>query len=160
MQLHIAFNPEPEPMPSMSPLPDIGQVTDFSTAISGIVGTVLLVVVGLAWMKARRWVEEVILDVKATKAQTVNSHKTNLRDDLTLAIAKIDEVATEVKGVKETQSSMETQQTAMSAQQGVMYEDLRDTRRDVRFNIEYTRDVDKRLIEHERRRDNKEEGSS
>lgn len=129
-------------MPTMSPLPDIGQVTDFSAAISGLVGAVLLVIAGLAWRSARTWLAEVMSDVKATKSQTVNSHKTNLRDDLTLAIDKLDQVATEVKSVKDAQSAM--------------HEDLRDTRRDVRFNIEYTRDVDKRL--HEHTRENREEG--
>lgn len=122
-------------MPTMSPLPDIGQVTDFSAAISGIVGAVLLVVAGLAWRKASSWLAEVTSDAKAIKSQTVNSHKTNLRDDLTQVLEKID---------------------AVSAQQTAMHEDLRDTRRDVRFNIEYTRDVDKRLHEHVR--DTKEEG--
>lgn len=137
MQFYIVSTSEPEPMPTVSPLPDIGQVTDFSTAISGIVGTVLLLVIGLAWLKARSWIAEIILDVKATKSQTVNSHKTNLRDDLTSVIEKID---------------------GLAAQQSAMHEDLRDTRRDVRFNIEYTRDVDKRL--HEHTRDTKEEGRS
>lgn len=129
-------------MPTMSPLPDIGQVTDFSAAISGIVGAVLLVVAGLAWRKASSWLGEVIAeaqaiksDAKAIKSQTVNSHKTNLRDDLTQVLEKIDAVAD---------------------QQKAMHEDLRDTRRDVRFNIEYTRDVDKRLHEHVR--ETKEEG--
>lgn len=140
-------------MPTMSPLPDIAQVTDFSAAISGIIGAVLLVIAGLAWRKASAWLAEVTADVKATKSQTVNSHETNLRDDLTLAIEKIDAVATEVKSVKDAQKVQGTQQNAM-------HEDLRDTRRDVRFNIEYTRDVDKRLIAHERQRDNKEEGQA
>ncbi len=111
-------------MPSMSPVPDIGQVSDFSTAISGLVGTVLLVIAGVAWIKAKAWFTEVITDVKATKVQTTNSHETNMRDDLTEAIDLAKALVQDV---------------------GEMKEDLRDVRKDVRFAIEYTREVDKRV---------------
>lgn len=147
MQFHLIFTPEPEP--TMSPLPEIpAEVTDLSAAISGLVGAVLLVLAGLAWRKANAWFAEVTADVKATKAdvqttkvQTTNSHDTNLRDDLTLAI-------TEVQGLARAMKRVEEKQERMQSQQNAMHEDLRETRKDVRFTTEYVRDVDKRFIEH------------
>lgn len=147
MQLSLIFTPEPEP--TVSPLPDIPtEVTDLSAAISGLVGAVLLVLAGLAWRKANAWFAEVLADMKATKAdvnvtkvQTTNSHDTNLRDDLTLAI-------TEVQGLARAMKRVENKQEQMQSQQSAMYDDLRETRKDVRFTTEYVRDVDKRLIQH------------
>lgn len=140
MPLYLILTPEPEP--TMSPIPEIpAEVTDLSAAISGLVGAVLLVIAGLAWRKASAWFAEVTADVKATKVQTTNSHDTNLRDDLTLAI-------TEVQGLSRAMKRVENKQEQMQSQQSAMYDDLRETRKDVRFTTEYVRDVDKRLIEH------------
>lgn len=130
-----------EPQPTMSPVPDINEVSDFSTAISGLVGTVLLVIAGVAWLKAKAWFAEVITDVRATKVQTTNSHDTNLRDDITEALTKIDTLTTSV-------GKMTTSVTRLDTRQTEMHEDLRETRKDLRFATEYVRDVDKRLIEH------------
>lgn len=116
-------------------MPDLTGVTDFSTAISGAVGTVLLIVVGVAWLKARAWFAEVTADVKETKVQTSNSHETNLRDDLTEALDSISAMATTVNKIDSRQSAM--------------HEDLRETRKDVRFAVEYTREVDKRVTSRE-----------
>lgn len=153
MQFDIVYTPEPEPMPTVTQLPDLGPAADLSASIAGIVTLVILALGALAWRRLGAVFAEMSTDVKATKedakeakAQTTNSHETNLRDDLTLAIQKIDEVA--------------KTQGAMAAQQSAMHEDLRDTRRDVRFNIEYTRDVDKRLGQHlDTNRGYKEEGT-
>lgn len=147
MFFDLVFTLEPEP--TMSPIPEIpAEVTDLSAAISGLVGAVLLVLAGLAWRKANAWFAEVLADMKATKAdvkatkvQTTNSHDTNLRDDLTLAITEVQGLVRAVKRVEDKQERMQTQQSAM-------YEDLRETRKDVRFTTEYVRDVDKRFIEH------------
>lgn len=126
----------------MSPIPEIpAEVTDLSAAISGLVGAVLLVIAGLAWRKASAWFAEVTADVKATKIQTSNSHDTNLRDDLTLAI-------TEVQGLSRAMKRVESKQGDMQSEQQAMHEDLRETRRDLRFTTEYVRDVDKRFIQH------------
>lgn len=144
-------------MPTNSPLPDISQVTDFSTAISGIVGTVLLLVVGLVWVKTRRWFEEVILDVRATKKQTVNSHTTNLRDDITEALTKIDTLTTSVGDVANDMGEMKASMSRLDSRQTEVHEDLRETRKDLRFATEYVRDVDKRLIQHVDGSRNKEE---
>lgn len=131
----------PEPQPSVSPVPDISQVSDYAAAIATIISAALLFIAGLAWKKANSWFAEVIADVKATKLQTTNSHDTNLRDDLTLAI-------TEVQGLSRAMKRVESRQEQMGTQQGAMYDDLRETRKDVRFTTEYVRDVDKRLIQH------------
>lgn len=141
MLFYIVFTPEPQPTmtPIVTEIPT--EVTNFSAAISGIVGAVLLVIAGLAWRKASAWFAEVTADVKATKVQTTNSHETNMRDDLTLAI-------TEVQGLTRAMQRVETTQEQMQSQQQTMHEDLRETRKDVRFTTEYVRDVDKRLIGH------------
>lgn len=148
MFFDLVFAPEPEP--TVSPIPEIpAEITDFSAAISGIVGAVLLVIAGLAWRKASQWFAEVTADVKATKIQTSNSHDTNLRDDLTLAI-------TEVQGLSRAMKRVESKQGDMQTEQQAMHEDLRETRRDLRFTTEYVRDVDKRFISHvddERKKD-------
>lgn len=139
----------PEPQPSVSPVPDISQVSDYAAAIATIISAVLLFIAGLAWRKANAWFAEVIADVKATKVQTTNSHDTNLRDDLTLAI-------TEVQGLSRTMKRVEDKQGDMQAEQQAMHEDLRETRRDLRFTTEYVRDVDKRFnvhVDEERKKD-------
>lgn len=128
-------------MPSISPVPNINEVSDFSSGISGIVATVLLVIAGVAWVKAKAWFAEVITDVKATKVQTTNSHDTNLRDDITEALTKIDTLTT---SVGEVVSGMKRSNERLTE----VHEDLRETRKDVRFATGYVRDVDKRLIEH------------
>lgn len=138
--LHVIVS-TPEPKPSVSPVPDISQVSDYATPIATILTAVLLFIAGLAWRKANAFFAEVIADVKATKVQTTNSHDTNLRDDLTLAI-------TEVQGLSRAMKRVEEKQTRMQTQQSAMHEDLRETRKDVRFTTEYVRDVDKRFIQH------------
>lgn len=135
----IVFTPEPQP--SVSPVPDISQVSDYAAALATIISAILLFIAGLAWRKANAWFTEVIADVKATKVQTTNSHDTNLRDDLTLAI-------TEVQGLSRAMKRVESKQGDMQDEQQAMHDDLRETRRDLRFTTEYVRDVDKRFIQH------------
>lgn len=135
MVFSTVFTSTPRPEPSVTPMPDLTGVTDFSTAISGAVGTVLLIVVGVAWLKARAWFSEVTADVKATKVQTTNSHETNMRDDITQALDTLDSLAVTVGNI--------------DARHSAMHEDLRETRKDVRFAIQYTRDVDKRVASRE-----------
>jgi len=142
-------------MPTMSPVPNISEVSDFSSGISGIVGTVLLVIAGLAWMKAKAWFAEVITDVKATKVQTTNSHDTNLRDDITEALTKIDTLTTSVGEVVSGMETLNAKQEEvhedlgrLDKRQTEVHEDLRETRKDLRFATGYVRDVDKRLIDH------------
>jgi uncharacterized protein YoxC len=118
-------------------MPDVSQVSDFSAAISGFIGAALLIVAGFAYRQARRWFTEVIADVKVTRNQTTNDHKTNMRDDITKALATIHAVAASVE--------------KLDGKVCAMHEDLRESRRDVRFNTEYIRDVDKRLNEHQRK---------
>lgn len=122
-------------------MPDIGQVSDFSSAISGIVGAVLLVIAGLVYKQARGWFAEVIADVKVTKKQTTNSHKTNLRDDITDVSNTVNTVATAMEDLKASMEDLKTRQ-------GEVHTDIRETRRDMRFATEYVRDVDKRLNAH------------
>lgn len=118
-------------------MPDIQQVTDFSSAISGFVGAAVLLVAGLTYRQARIWFGEVIADVKITKNQTTNDHDTNMRDDISKALASIDSVATSVAKLDKTVCAM--------------HDDIRESRKDVRFNTEYIRDVDKRLNEYQRK---------
>ncbi len=118
-------------------MPDIQQVTDFSSAISGFIGAAVLLVAGLTYRQARIWFGEVIADVKITKNQTTNDHDTNMRDDISKALASIDSVATSVAKLDKTVCAM--------------HDDIRESRKDVRFNTEYIRDVDKRLNEHQRK---------
>lgn len=139
MFVSIVFTPEPQP--SVSAVPDISQVSDYAAAIATLFSAVLLFIAGLAWRKANAWFAEVIADVKATKVQTSNSHDTNLRDDITLAI-------TEVQGLGRAMKRVESKQGDMQTEQQAMHEDLRETRRDLRFTTEYVRDVDKRFIAH------------
>lgn len=127
----------PQPSPTVTPMPDIQQVTDFSSAISGFIGAAVLLVAGLTYRQARIWFGEVIADVKITKNQTTNDHDTNLRDDLSKALASIDSVATSVAKLDKTVCAM--------------HDDIRESRKDVRFNTEYIRDVDKRLNEYQRK---------
>jgi uncharacterized protein YoxC len=141
MLFHIVSSPEPEPMPTITQMPDLAPAADLSGAIAGIATLVILALGGLAWRKVSSLLAEMTTDVKATKIQTTNSHKTNLRDDLTDAVNTISDVACAMEDVKESMKKMEDRQQAM-------HEDLRETRKDVRFATEYTRDVDKRLISH------------
>lgn len=134
-------------------MPDVSQVSDFSAPISALIGAVLLFVAGFAWKRANAWFVEVITDVKATKVQTTNSHNTNLRDDLTEAVEAINTVAT-------TMDEMKTNLERMGESQRAMHEDLRETRKDVRFATEYTRDVDKRVIRMETQRKEENDGIS
>lgn len=129
----------PEPTPTVTPMPDINQVTDFSAAISGFIGAALLVVAGLAYRQARIWFSQVIADVQVTKDQTTNDHDTNMRDDITKALTTMDGLAASMK--------------RMDGKIDSMCDDLRESRKDVRFNTEYIRDVDKRLNEHQRKHD-------
>lgn len=151
MLVALAFSPEPQP--TVSPVPDISQVSDYVSALTMIFGAVLLFIAGLAWKRAKAWFAEVIVDVKATKKQTTNSHSTNMRDDLTEALTKIDTVATSMADVKKGMETLDTRQTQM-------HEDLRETRKDLRFATEYVRDVDKRLIEHTSDERKKQGGNS
>lgn len=135
-------------MPTMTQMPDLGPAADLSAAIAGIVTLVILALGSLAWRRIASFVTEVTADVKATKAdvritkvQTTNSHETNLRDDLTEAINKIDSLVGSVKTVESTVEKLDSRQ-------GEMHQDLRETRKDLRFATEYVRDVDKRFIEH------------
>lgn len=129
--------PLPQPSPVVTPMPDIQQVTDFSSAISGFIGAAVLLVAGLTYRQARIWFGEVITDVKITKNQTTNDHDTNMRDDISKALTSIDSVATSVAKLEKTVCAM--------------HDDIRESRKDVRFNTEYIRDVDKRLNEHQRK---------
>lgn len=138
--LFLLISPQPEP--TVSPVPDVGQVSDFSAAISGLVGSALLFIAGLAWVKARRWLGQIIEDVNVTKVQTTNSHDTNMRDDITA-------IATAVKGLSTSMSETNATICKLDSRQTEMHQDIRETRRDLRFTTEYVRDVDKRLIAHE-----------
>lgn len=135
-------------MPTITQMPDLGPAADLSASIAGIVTLVILALGALAWRRLGAVFAEMSTDVKATKAdvkitkvQTTNSHETNLRDDLTEVINKIDTLTTSFKTVEETMGKLDDRQATM-------HEDIRDTRRDVRFATEYVRDVDKRLIQH------------
>lgn len=128
-------------MPTTTQLPDLGPAADLSASIAGIVTLVILALGALAWRRLGAVFAEMRTDVKATKIQTTNSHDTNLRDDLSLAI-------TEVQGLSRAMKRVESKQGDMQAEQQAMHEDLRETRRDLRFTTEYVRDVDKRFISH------------
>lgn len=78
-----------------------------------------------------------IADVKVTRNQTTNDHETNMRDDISKALESIHSVATTVDKLDKTVCAM--------------HDDIRESRKDVRFNTEYIRDVDKRLNEHQRK---------
>ncbi len=140
-------------MPTMTQLPDLGPAGDLSASIAGIVTLVILALGALAWRRLGSVFAEMRTDVRATKIQTVNSHETNLRDDLTEAITKIDSLATSVGEMKSGMERLDTRQTAM-------HEDLRETRKDLRFATEYTRDVDKRVIRLEARGKGGDDGVS
>lgn len=128
-------------MPTITQMPDLAPAADLSGAIAGIATLVILALGGLAWRKVSALLAEMTTDVKATKIQTTNSHNTNLRDDLTDAVNTISDVACAMEDLKDSMKKVEDRQQAM-------HEDLRETRKDVRFATEYTRDVDKRLNGH------------
>jgi uncharacterized protein YoxC len=148
MQVDLVFTPEPEPMPTITQMPDLAPAADLSGAIAGIATLVILALGGLAWRKVSSLLAEMTtdmkatkIDVRATKIQTTNSHDTNLRDDLTEAITKIDNLANVVLDVKTGLTRLDNRQTEM-------HQDLRETRRDLRFTTEYVRAVDERFIKH------------
>lgn len=141
----------PQPEPSVTPVPDVSQVSDFSAAISGLVGSALLFIAGLAWVKARRWLGQIIEDVSATKVQTTNSHKTNMRDDITGLGDSLQALSRTLEETNASLSKLDVRQTEMHA-------DIRETRKDLRFTTEYVRDVDKRFIAHQD--DDKKAGGS
>ena len=134
-------------------MPDVGAVSDFSAAISGLVGSALLFIAGLAWLKARRWIGQIIEDVSATKVQTTNSHKTNMRDDITATNTAVMALTKSVSELNKTVCRLDERQTEM-------HQDIRETRRDLRFTTEYVRDVDKRLVRHQDEENKKSGGSN
>lgn len=131
----------PEPTVSPVPVPDVSQMTDFpymSASLSGIFGAVLLVIAGLAWRRSVNWLQKIMADVHVTREQATNSHGTNLRDDITCIDTKVDELA---KQIRETNNAV----YSIAQSQKLAQEDVRELRRDIRFAMEYTRDVDKRV---------------
>jgi peptidoglycan hydrolase CwlO-like protein len=139
MRFDSTFTPEPSPMPTE--MPDLGPAVDVGGSIAGIVTLIIVTLGTLAWRRLSAWVTEMKTDVKITKVQTTNSHETNLRDDLTDAISKIESMATSVSEMGESLKSLDNRQAEMHG-------DLRETRKDLRFTTEYVRDVDKRLNQH------------
>lgn len=142
-------------MPTITEMPSLGPVADLSASIAGILTVVIIALGTLAWRRINTWIAQMSADVQATKAdvkatkvQTTNSHETNMRDDLTLAITEVQGLGRAIKRMETKQNKMEEQQAAMQQQQSAIHEDVRDARRDVRFTTEYVRDVDKRLIQH------------
>ena len=113
---------QPAPVPA-----EVSQISDLSAAIAGIATLVILALGAVAWRRVVIWSEQAISDLRITRTQTTNGHKTNLRDDVS-AIGKA--------------------LTALSGQLGTVISEIREIRNDVRFAIQYTRDVDERLIEH------------
>lgn len=148
MRFDLVYSPEPEPMPSSTPLPDLGPAADLSASIAGIVTLVILALGTLAWRRLSTWIPQVVADVKMTKVQTTNSHSTNLRDDITATAEALEAVATSVEHIKNSVEEMKTGMQRLDTRQSEVHEDIRETRRDLRFSTEYVRDVDKRLIEH------------
>jgi hypothetical protein len=106
---------------------EVGQLSDLSAAIAGITTLAILALGTLAWRRVATWLTDAGADLKATRSQTTNGHKTNLRDDVT-AIG--DDLATLTKNV------------------GSIIGEIRELRDDVRFVLRYTRTVDERLIRH------------
>lgn len=130
----------------MTPMPDFARMTDFpylSASLSGIFGAVMLVIAGLLWRRAVSWLQQIMADVKVTRDQTTNSHRTNLRDDITQIALAVDKVA-------RAQEATAKKCDEIAEYQRAAHEDVRELRRDVRFATEYARDVDKRLSERER----------
>lgn len=128
-------------MPTSTAIPDLGPAADLTASLGGIAAVVILALGTLAWRRLSHWLAEVGGDVKTTKVQTTNSHDTNLRDDITEVITKMDALTSTVGGIK-------TNLVKVEERQGEMHADLRETRKDLRFATEYVRDVDKRFIEH------------
>lgn len=142
-------------MPTIAEIPSLGSLAQVSASIAGILTVVIVALGTLAWRRINVWIVQMAADVKTTKAdvqttkvQTTNSHQTNMRDDLTLAITEVQGLGRAIKRMETKQTKMEEQQAAMQTQQQAIHEDVRDARRDVRFTTEYVRDVDKRLIQH------------
>lgn len=142
-------------MPTITEIPNLGPLAELSASIAGILTVVIVTLGTLAWRRINAWIAQTSADIKATQAdvkttkvQTTNSHQTNMRDDLTLAITEVQGLGRAIKRMETKQTKMEEQQAAMQTQQQAIHEDVRDARRDVRFTTEYVRDVDKRLIQH------------
>jgi uncharacterized protein YoxC len=148
MRSDLIFSPEPEPMPTVTEMPDLGPAGDLSSSIAGIVTLVILALGALAWRRLSTWLPAVVADVKATKMQTTNSHKTNLRDDITATADALNSVASSVEHIKSSMEEMKDSMSKLDRRQSEVHEDLRETRKDLRFTTEYLRDVDKRLINH------------
>ena len=148
MGFYLVYSPEPEPMPTVTQMPDLGPAADLSASIAGIVTLVILALGTLAWRRVSTWLTTVVADVKATKIQTTNSHTTNLRDDITATIKGMGDIAKSVKDIKSSMDEMKQGMEKLDNRQSEVHEDLRETRKDIRFATEYVRDVDKRLIEH------------
>ena len=122
-------------------MPDLGPAVDVGGSIAGIVTLIIAGLGALAWRRLSGWVTEMRTDVQVTKVQTTNSHETNMRDDITKALTKIESMATSVTDMGQSLKSLDSRQAEM-------HSDLRETRRDLRFTTEYVRDVDKRLNQH------------
>ncbi len=130
--------------------PEVGQVSELSAAIAGIATLVILALGAVAWRRVAAWAERAGADLRATKTQTTNGHKTNLRDDVTRIENKVDEA---VRAVRETSAAL----AAVAKAGEAAHEDVRELRKDVRFALEYARDateyardVDKRVADVER----------
>jgi peptidoglycan hydrolase CwlO-like protein len=148
MRFDLVFSPEPEPMPTVTQMPNLGPAADLSASIAGIVTIVILALGTLAWRRLSTWIPQVVADVKMTKVQTTNSHSTNLRDDITDTAKALESVAASVEHIKNSVEEMKDGMQRLDTRQTEVHEDIRETRRDLRFATEYVRDVDKRLIEH------------
>jgi len=135
-------------MPTVTQMPDLGPAADLSASIAGIVTLVILALGTLAWRRLSTWIPQVVADVKMTKVQTTNSHKTNLRDDITDTAKAVESVASSVDQIKTVVEEMQKSMVRLDTRQTEVHTDIRETRRDLRFATEYVRDVDKRLVEH------------
>lgn len=135
-------------MPTITQMPDLGPAADLSASIAGIVTLVILTLGALAWRRLSTWIPQVVADVKMTKVQTTNSHETNLRDDITATADALNSVASSVEQIKNSVDEMKQSMKRLDTRQTEVHEDIRETRKDLRFATEYVRDVDKRLIEH------------
>jgi len=148
MRFDLVFSPEPEPMPTTTAIPDLGQAADLTASLGGIAAVVILALGTLAWRRLSTWIPQVVADVKMTKVQTTNSHSTNLRDDITATADALESVATSVEQIKSSLEEMKTGMERLDTRQSEVHTDIRETRRDLRFATEYVRDVDKRLSRH------------
>lgn len=130
--------------------PEVGQVSELSAAIAGIATLVILALGAVAWRRVGAWAEKAAADLRVTRTQTTNGHKTNLRDDVTCIQGKVDEMVAEQRKTNEAVA-------ALAERWAASHEDVRELRKDVRFAMEYARDateyardVDKRVTDVER----------